>query len=186
MPKPTTLGYALLGLLHFEPQSGYALRQFFASSPMGMYSSSPGAIYPALKSLQRAGLVQKSLLLDSTQTKGVFEVTSQGESALFDWLRSPVTYEDVERRESELILRFSMMTNRLQPDEIIEFLQSLEEKTMQLHNYVVAYLDENRSLLGDVPSAAVQYGIDLIHTRSEWARRTRNELKKTSKKSRSK
>jgi DNA-binding PadR family transcriptional regulator len=48
----TTLGYALLGLIRAEPRTGYALRMVFETTPMGSYSSSPGSIYPALKSLE--------------------------------------------------------------------------------------------------------------------------------------
>ena len=40
----TSLGYALLGLIHLQPQSGYGLRKVFESTPMGHYSWSPGAI----------------------------------------------------------------------------------------------------------------------------------------------
>ena len=55
---PTTLEYALLGLVHAEPRSGYDLCKVFETTPMGHYSSSPGAIYPALKRLEGAGLVE--------------------------------------------------------------------------------------------------------------------------------
>jgi len=50
-PQITVLGYALLGLLQQKAQSGYELRKVFAETAMGNYSSSPGAIYPALERL---------------------------------------------------------------------------------------------------------------------------------------
>ena len=56
MPQ-TTLGYALLGLVAGEPQTGYALMKTFTTTPMGHYSGSPGAIYPALRRLEGAGQV---------------------------------------------------------------------------------------------------------------------------------
>lgn len=55
------LGYALLGLLHQRPSSGYALRRTFATMPMGTFSDSPGAIYPALRRLEQQGLVRGRL-----------------------------------------------------------------------------------------------------------------------------
>ena len=57
----STLGFALLGLLQQQPRSGYALRRVFATTPMGHYSSSPGAIYPALRRLEQQGLVRGAL-----------------------------------------------------------------------------------------------------------------------------
>ena len=44
---------ALLGLLHGEARSGYALRKVFQDTPMLHFSDSPGSIYPALKRLER-------------------------------------------------------------------------------------------------------------------------------------
>lgn len=176
MSTPTSLGYALLGLLNLEPRSGYALRQVFASTPMGLYSSSPGAIYPALKSLQNAGCVKKSSDAKSPGSKSVFEITERGKDQLISWLKCPITFEDVERREGELILRFSMMPDLLSDCEIIDFLKSLEQRTLELHTHLVTYLEENRVILGEIPSASMQYGIDLVKTRIEWARKTRKSL----------
>jgi DNA-binding PadR family transcriptional regulator len=45
------LGYALLGLIHQKPSSGYDLRKTFTETAMGSFSNSPGAIYPALARL---------------------------------------------------------------------------------------------------------------------------------------
>ena len=46
------LGFALLGLLHQKSASGYDLRKIFASTAMGTFSDSPGAIYPTLTMLE--------------------------------------------------------------------------------------------------------------------------------------
>ena len=55
--RPSTLGYALLGLLHQAPQAGYDLRKTFVSTPMAAFSDSPGAIYPALRRLAGQGWI---------------------------------------------------------------------------------------------------------------------------------
>ena len=59
MKRSTTplLGYALLRLLYQKSRSGYDLRKVFAETAMGNYSSSPGAIYPALQRLEVDQLV---------------------------------------------------------------------------------------------------------------------------------
>jgi len=56
--KIPLLGYALLGLLTGKPSSGYDLRKFFASTAVGTFSDSPGAIYPALQRLAASGLIR--------------------------------------------------------------------------------------------------------------------------------
>jgi len=57
----TTLEYALLGLLDRQPSSGYDIARRFAETPLAHFSSSPGAIYPALRRLERAGMVDGRL-----------------------------------------------------------------------------------------------------------------------------
>ena len=51
------LELAILGLLWQQPRSGYDLLKLFTETAMGGYSSSPGAIYPALKRLARHGSI---------------------------------------------------------------------------------------------------------------------------------
>jgi hypothetical protein len=50
-----TTGLSLIRLR--QPCSGYDLRGFFAGQPMATFSDSPGSIYPALKRLEKSGLV---------------------------------------------------------------------------------------------------------------------------------
>ena len=57
MKNDSLLGFALLGLIHQQPMSGYDLRKIFASTAMGSFSDSPGAIYPARR-LEARGLVR--------------------------------------------------------------------------------------------------------------------------------
>ncbi len=99
--KITPLGYALMGLIRDEARSGYALRKVFETTPMGNYSSSPGSIYPALKALERLGLVETRDA--SSRGKGLYHLTGTGQSAFADWLRAPV--EDV----AEAMLRFAFL-----------------------------------------------------------------------------
>ena len=58
MTDNSLLGYALLGLIYQQPLSGYDVKKIFASTPMAGFSDSPGAIYPALRKLERLGFVR--------------------------------------------------------------------------------------------------------------------------------
>ncbi|MHC4537428.1 MAG: PadR family transcriptional regulator, partial [Planctomycetota bacterium] len=53
----STLSLAVLGLIAQKPHSGYDLRKVFSTTPLGHFSSSPGAIYPALKRIEKSGWV---------------------------------------------------------------------------------------------------------------------------------
>lgn len=120
------LGYALLGLLHQKAQSGYDLRKIFAETAMGNYSSSPGAIYPALQRLEAdeliAGAVEES---GGMRRKRVYQLTSNGRAALKHWLALPVQPNDVKRGTEQLMLRFAFMEQALGIDACIHFLRDL-------------------------------------------------------------
>src|SRR3981081_3385500 len=90
------LGFALLGLIAPHPMSGYDLRKIFASTALGSFSDSPGAIYPALGRLEKSGLgrctVQRS---SSLRRRRVYRITTKGLAAFKSWLKKPVTRDDV-------------------------------------------------------------------------------------------
>ena len=107
---PSMLGHALLALVHQRPSSGYNLRELFAGSLLHHFSSSPGAIYPALKRLEGAALIQGTT--EQTETlrpRKVYRITPRGLEALRVWLERPVTREDVVSNIKELTLRFACM-----------------------------------------------------------------------------
>jgi len=55
--RMTSLELAIVGLVHVEPTTGYDLCKLFESTPMGHFSSSPGAVYPALRRLEKRGVI---------------------------------------------------------------------------------------------------------------------------------
>jgi len=48
----------LIGLISARPASGYDLKRHFATTPASVYQPSSGALYPALRRLERAGLLR--------------------------------------------------------------------------------------------------------------------------------
>ena len=104
------LGYALLGLIQQKPCSGYDLRKIFAETAMGNYSSSPGAIYPALQRLEDDGLiVGKVEETAGLRRRRVCRITKAGTEALKRWLARPIAPDDVRRGTDALMLRFAFM-----------------------------------------------------------------------------
>src|SRR5215472_1623670 len=101
------LGYALLGLIDLKPSSGYDLRKIFAETAMGNYSSSPGAIYPALERLESQKLI-RGVVEDSTglRRRRLYHITTAGTAELKQWLSKPIEQNDVMRGANELMLRF--------------------------------------------------------------------------------
>jgi DNA-binding PadR family transcriptional regulator len=149
----TPLEYALLGLLGMAPSSGYDVKKVFDSTPLAHFSSSPGAIYPALKRLARKGLLEATL--DTTteaRPRRVFSLTEAGSKALVEWVRQEVTEDELVRDGRSPMLRFVLAEGRLSPDEVIAYLEGLGR-------VLRAYLEKLYGHRGDVK------GVGQLHTR---------------------
>lgn len=105
----STLGYALLGLLHAAPQSGYDLRKTFLTTPLALFSDSPGAIYPALRRLAGQRWIAVVAGERTGRRRRLLAPTARGREAFREWLRRPPTREDVVRRWDVLMLRLAFM-----------------------------------------------------------------------------
>jgi DNA-binding PadR family transcriptional regulator len=122
----STLEYALLGLLHQAPASGYDLRKTFVTTPLSLFSDSPGAIYPALRRLTRRRWLAAVATLRTGRRRQAFAPTSAGREAFARWLRQAPSRDDVVRDWDVLMLRLAFMSGNAPPPEIVAFLEALE------------------------------------------------------------
>ncbi len=163
------LGYALLGLLYQKSRSGYDLRKVFAETAMGNYSSSPGAIYPALQRLE----VDQLVLGRVEETAGLrrrrlYYITDVGVAALKLWLATPIQPTDVRRGGDELMLRFGFMEQVLGPSActyfLVNFGKALEPYIAELEAFLTAQA-------GSMPLSgrlALEFGIRSYRSLHEW------------------
>ncbi len=170
----TRLGYALLGLIRREPRSGYALRKVFETTPLGRYSSSPGSIYPALKSLAKAGLVALSAPGGGKQ---VYVLTPAGQEALSAWLARPVDEEEVGRHIDLALLRFAFLQDEADAAGVGAFLDSFEAAAKAHAASLEAFLASPAGLAMTLHSrVAVEHGLRSIRCSAEWAADARAKL----------
>ena len=170
-PTVSTLGYALLGLVHHQPRAGYALHKVFTTTPMGHYSGSPGAIYPALRALERAGMVRGKVQRGGTlRPKRVFSATRKGLVALKRWLLHPVSRADVIWRLDELMLRFAFMDQMVNRPETLRFLESFRNEVESYIASLKAHRTATASTMSLHGRLAFKNGIDGYRAQARWAR----------------
>jgi DNA-binding PadR family transcriptional regulator len=171
----TRLGYALLGLIKSGPRSGYALRMVFETTPLSTYSSSPGSIYPALKALEKAGLVAQR---PPTGTKRVFHLTEEGEAALLAWLRAPVEEEEIGKRLDMALLRFAFLEGQEDRAATLAFLDSFEAaaraRAASLEEFLAGEAGTALSLQSRI---AVEHGLKTTLCSADWAADARRRLR---------
>lgn len=173
----TTLELALVGLVAGEPRSGYDARKVFEETALGHFSASPGAIYPALRRLEKAGLLSGKVERKGTlRPRKVYRLTPQGEGALKARLSRPVTRDDIVWHMDDLMLRFAFMDPLVGREATLEWLEQMAD---QIEGYLPE-LEGQRAEQEETGTAcsrlAVQQGIDTYRATARWARRATREL----------
>ena len=174
----STLSLAVLGLISGQPMSGYDVRKVFATTPMGRFSSSPGAIYPALARLEREGLIRGEVEnVGTLRPRKVYSLTDQGRRAIKEALQQSVTQDDIIWRQDDVMLRFVFMEGVLGREDTIRFLGEL---AFHSEAYVASLEEQLTTLRPDMPlhtRFALEHGIGGYRMDAEWARRVISELK---------
>lgn len=173
MKDNSLLGYALLGLLHQQPLSGYDLRKIFSSTPIGEFSDSPGAIYPALRRLQERGLVRGVVQASKgLRKRRVFRITPKGLESFKAWQSRPIVRDDMIRRSGELLLRFAFMDQTFGPERALAFLR---EFARELSSYIPSlrqHLDAHATEMPLSGRLALESGVQDYEARLRWARKS--------------
>ncbi len=125
----TTLEYVVLGMIGVEAQSGYSLITTFESG-IFRWSASPGSIYPTLKRLEQAGIIAGRLeMAYETRPRKMYTLTPGGESLLDEWLRAPLTRNEVGEMRDIVLLKFLFAEKRLTRAEVLAWLDDYAKGT---------------------------------------------------------
>lgn len=169
---PTTLGFALLGLLHGEAMTGYDLRKVFAETALGNYSSSPGAIYPALARLEQHRLIEgREDNSTKLRPKKLYRPTDAGRQIFRDWLLQEVSAEDMSSRLDELMLRFAFHSVLDSTEATRVFLEGF---STELNDYIGGLKEQARMIPDEAPihsRLALEAGLVQYEALAEWARK---------------
>jgi len=82
-----TLGYAILGLIDKQKITGYDLTKIFNDSIADFWSAKQSQIYPELKKMVDAGLIEyETVIQGEVLEKKVYSITEQGKKKLQQWM----------------------------------------------------------------------------------------------------
>ena len=175
----STLSVAILGLISQRSMSGYDLKRVFTDTPMGQFSASPGAIYPALKRLATAKFIDsRREAADSLRPREVYSLTKDGKTVLATHLTQPVTLESVTWKLDELILGFAFMRPIVGKKATLLFLNQLHQQTLRHAKNLQSHLDASRSDFSSEQAFALKHGIAKYKMNAQWAKKAGKELSK--------
>jgi PadR family transcriptional regulator, regulatory protein AphA len=171
--NPTS--YVVLGMLRHEPRSGYEIKGMVDGSTRFFWAASYGQIYPELRRLAEAGLVDGEAQATGGRKRTVYRLTAAGRKELRRWLSEPAATFEL-RDESLLKLFFAIDAAPGRAAEI------LDEKR-RLHEQKIARLREVEpkavaaAASGDpFPYMVLSYGIESSESTIAWCERTSAEL----------
>src|SRR5438105_15210509 len=97
--------YVILGALHERPRSGYDIKAFADQAIRHFWAVSYGQLYPELKRLLDAGLIEAEDQPTGSRQRTLYRLTRLGEEALADWV-SDLDQRSCEIRDEMLVRLF--------------------------------------------------------------------------------
>ena len=171
MNRIPSLGYAILGLIQQKPRSGYDVRKIFSGTAMKSYSDSPGAIYPALRRLEKQGMIRGRIQQGAgLRRRQVFSVTAKGSAELKRWISQPLTRDDVDGGLKEVMLRFAFSEHVSGAEASIQLLSALRA---QLEEYVPGLhlqLEAGKAVMPRSGRLALESGVRSFECLLEWTK----------------
>ena len=163
----------ILGLLSFEPRTGYDIKRVTDRSTRFFWGASYGQIYPELRRLEAAGLVESSEEPRGQVPRRVYRLTTAGRRAFEAWLTQPGDQYEV-RDEGLLRLFFGEVMPR-------EKLEELVRRRREWYQGAAALFREIGEEIGPIdaedPSGHVlRYGIERMEWNAGWWERLEREL----------
>jgi DNA-binding PadR family transcriptional regulator len=165
----STLDAVLLFLAGGDGKSGYDIRRLFQSTPLGVYSDSPGAIYPALARLETRGFFSSKAETEGRRRR-VYRRTRAGDVALRGWIAAPIARTPTTRNAEELDMRFVITAQFVSWGEAKRFAARCEKAYAADVEALEAFLADHGQDMPRASRAALDLGIRNYKTRLRWCR----------------
>ncbi len=171
----SSTAYVILGMVSREPRSGYEIKAAVDGSTRFFWAASYGQIYPELKRLAEAGLVEGVEAPRGDRKRTVYAITADGEAELKDWLRKPP--EASEMREEGLLKLF--FSGVLKPAEAVETLRAMRRARLELAERLRDLEPEKlaeKQAEDPYPLMVLRAGIEFNQWFADWCERMESEL----------
>ena len=144
---------------------------------MGHFTTSPGAIYPALKRIEQNGWVNGRVAnADTLRPKRIYQLTKKGRRALVERLSQPVTRDDVTRNLDDFMLRFVFMDKLLSREQIVDLLNQFKSEMEARLLSLQELFEPIRVELSICEELSIKHGIAKAEMNVAWAKRAIEQL----------
>jgi PadR family transcriptional regulator AphA len=164
--------YVILGMVSREARSGYEIKAVVDKSVRFFWAASYGQIYPELKKLAEAGLVEGADAPTGDRKRTVYAITADGEEELKAWLREPP--ETLEMREEGLLKLF--FSGVLEREEAVETLRAMRRQREEIGAQLRAMEAGKEEIEDPYPPMVLRAGIELNTWFADWCERMEAQL----------
>lgn len=174
MEELSSTAYVILGFVRKEPRSGYEIKAMVDGSTRFFWAASYGQIYPELKRLSEAGLVQGVDSPTGGRRRTVHEITADGEEELKAWLRRPP--ETFEMREEGLLKLF--FADALPRDEAVEIVRAMRAHRLAMRDRLLEIETVKAENPIEDPFVAIvlRCGIEFTEWFADWCGRMEEQI----------
>jgi len=166
----SSTAHVILGMLSWRPMSGYEIKSLVDKSTRNFWAASYGQIYPELRRLSAAGLIEGRAEPRGGRRRNVYRLAPAGRRALEAWLATDA--ETFEARDEGLLKLFFAEAGGEEAA-----IRALDAKRRE-HERLLARLEEIEAT-GRPDGFAyhvLRYGIECNRWQAEWCERTMREL----------
>jgi PadR family transcriptional regulator AphA len=162
--------YVILGMLGWRPMSGYEIKSIVDRSTRFFWAASYGQIYPELRRLAAAGLIDGKASPQGGRRRNVYRLTPAGRKELRAWLDADLEVFEL-RDEALLKLFFADATGG-------ESARGTLEAKRRTHEQIVERLREieTTSKPEGFAHLVLRYGIEFNEWVAGWCMRTGRAL----------
>jgi PadR family transcriptional regulator AphA len=164
--------YVILGMLNLEPRSGYEIKAQVEDTTRFFWAASYGQIYPELKRLEKAGLIEGTSSPQGGRKRTIFEITASGRDELRRWLQTPP--ETCELRDEGLLKLF--FSDAAEPEDAARTLQAMRAEHFATVERLRAIEPKAASKGDGYPLKVLRYGIAYHEWVAEACRQMEQEV----------
>jgi DNA-binding PadR family transcriptional regulator len=159
--------YVILGALHDRPRSGYDIKAFADASTRHFWATSYGQLYPELKRLLDAGLIEAEDQPTGSRQRTLYRLTRIGEEALADWV-SDTGLRPCEIRDEMLVRLF--FSDAVGGEKRVEQARNMAARHRALASGLRKQ-GENRPQKHPMHAEVLRFGIELHEFMTDWYER---------------
>jgi DNA-binding PadR family transcriptional regulator len=162
-------------MLRFGSRTGYEIKQKIEISTRFFWGASYGQIYPELKRLAAAGLVEVEAAPRGGVKRNAYRLTAAGERALHEWLADPDAQLFEMRDEALLKVFFGDLLTDAELLACVRARREWCERVLVLFRQIDDLPVPEWAGRGS-PTEALEYGIELMAWMRDWYARKERDL----------